>query len=98
MPLIKRRPGRFLPFSKGIAMRKAVIAAAAGLLLVAGQAAAAGSTTATRIADRVGARAEAGQDQFAAFGAAPFFATATAVVVVVTAVYVAVEEGDGESD
>lgn len=78
-------------------MRKAVIAAAAGLLLVAGQAAAAGSNTAVaRIADRVGARADGAQDQF--FAGVPFIAAAIGTVVVVTAVYVAVEEGDGESD
>lgn len=44
-------------------MRKVIAATAAGLLLVAGQAAAAGSNSAvTRVGDRVGARADAGNE------------------------------------
>jgi len=43
-------------------MRKTVTAAVVGLLLVAGQAAAAGSTSASTVGDRVGARADASSE------------------------------------
>ena len=60
-------------------MRKTVTAAAVGLLLVAGQAAAAGSTSAAKVGDRVGARADA-SSEFAGIPL-PVILIGTAVVI-----------------
>ena len=74
---------------KGIAMRKAVVAATVGLLLVAGQAAAANNSAVTRVSDRVGARAENSQD---AFGALPIWAVIGGVLTLVGFVYVVTDD------
>lgn len=74
-------------------MRKTIAAAAAGLLLVAGQAAAANVQAGTRVADRVGATADASSE----FAGIPLPVLLIGAAVVVATVVVASDD-DSESD